>query len=102
VAKICAARPWHALAALAAAIALSAGLPSGLAQEGEPILCLNDAGHTAGVRALAFSPDSKRLYSAGMDKVVYVWRLPELVPDAADGTKGAYVEPWSRESAIRW
>jgi WD40 repeat protein len=102
VARKCAAWSWHALAALAAAIALLAGLPSGLAQEGEPILCLNDAGHTAGVRALAFSPDSKRLYSAGMDKVVYVWRLPDLVPDTAGGTKGAYVEPWSRESAIRW
>ena len=102
MARQCAAWSGRTLAALAAAIALSAGLPSGLAQEGEPILCLNDAGHTAGVRALAFSPDSKRLYSAGMDKVVYVWRLPELVPDTADGTKGAYVEPWSRESAIRW
>ncbi|HJT33561.1 MAG TPA: hypothetical protein VJ783_16065 [Pirellulales bacterium] len=50
-------------------------------EEGRPWLTINAHGHTAAVYALAFSPDSKRLYSAGLDKVVNVWNTSAAVRD---------------------
>lgn len=38
-----------------------------------PRLVLNTGGPTAQVRAMAFSPDSTRLYTGGLDKVVQTW-----------------------------
>jgi WD40 repeat protein len=76
---------------------------SSSAQESDPILCINTGGHTAGVRALAFSSDSTRLYSAGMDKVVHIWSFPDLARDLpTSSTRGAFVEPWKKEMPIRW
>ncbi|MBW3597043.1 MAG: caspase family protein [Planctomycetes bacterium] len=45
--------------------------------EGAPRLLLNAGGHTNQVRALVFSADSQRLYSAGLDKVVFGWEIRE-------------------------
>src|SRR5438128_6899855 len=58
------------LALLSAAIA-----PAQVVAPGDkaPILRLEAGGPTAYVTALAFSPDGKRLYAAGFDKVVRVW-----------------------------
>lgn len=50
-------------------------------EERRPWLTINAHGHTAAVYALAFSPDSKRLYSAGLDKVVNVWNTSAAVRD---------------------
>jgi WD40 repeat protein len=60
----------------------------------EPRLAINAGGHTAAVHALAFTPDSKRLCSAGLDKVVQVWNLDATTRDL----RGAYL----RERTIRW
>jgi len=46
-----------------------------------PWLAINSSGHTAAVHALAFTPDSKRLYSAGLDKVVQVWNTSDVTRD---------------------
>src|SRR5262245_36283200 len=40
-----------------------------------PILVMNGQGHTAPLRAVAFTPDGSYLLSGGMDKVVHVWEL---------------------------
>ena len=94
-------RPRTRLAATLAAGLLLGALPAS-AQETDPILCVNTFGHTAGVRALVFSADSKRLYSAGLDKVVQVWSFPDLSREFPSSTKGAFVEPWSKDVPIRW
>ncbi len=79
---------------------------AGLGQEGEktPHLCINIAGHTAPVRALAFTPDSNCLCTAGLDKVVRVWRIPgrhNPVPDSR--AKAILVEElWTSQRTIRW
>ncbi len=80
---------------------LTYALPTS-AQETDPILCVNAVGHTAGVRALVFSADSKRLYSAGMDKVVQVWSFPDFPRPFPSSTKGAFIEPWGKDLPIRW
>lgn len=58
----------------------------------EPILRLEAGGPTSFVTSLAFSPDGRTLYAAGLDKVVRVWKL-----DAATGQyvldQGAYRIP---------
>jgi WD40 repeat protein len=41
----------------------------------EPILRVEAGGSTAFVTSLAFSPDGKKLYAGGFDKVVRVWNL---------------------------
>ncbi|HUY34302.1 MAG TPA: hypothetical protein VMV69_16265 [Pirellulales bacterium] len=51
------------------------------ADEDRPWLMIHSLGHTAAVHALAFSPDSKRLYSAGLDKVVQVWNTSAIMRD---------------------
>ena len=47
-------------------------LPPG---EKEPFLRLEPGGPTSAVNSLAFSPNGRRLYAAGGDKVVRVWQL---------------------------
>jgi WD40 repeat protein len=42
-----------------------------------PVLRIDGRGPTSLVTALAFSPDGKKLYAAGNDKVVRVWRLKD-------------------------
>ncbi|MEX2118700.1 MAG: hypothetical protein WD847_03745 [Pirellulales bacterium] len=44
-------------------------------------LSIQGGGHTAAVRALAFTPDSRRLATAGLDKVVHVWDTSTAVRD---------------------
>ena len=63
-------------------------------QEEEPWLRINAGGHTASVRALAFSPDGKRLCSAGVDKIIEVWNLSALARDIR--------RTFLRERTIRW
>ncbi len=67
-------------------IALVAITAHGQAPDNAPVderpwLSINTLGHTAAVRALAFTPDSKRLCSAGLDKVVHVWNTSAIVRD---------------------
>src|SRR5438105_9042256 len=47
-------------------------IPSG---DKEPVLRLEAGGPTSFVTSLVFSPDGRRLYAAGFDKVVRVWAL---------------------------
>ena len=63
---------------------------AGLGDVDHPWLCLEARGHTATVRALAFSDDSLNLYSAGLDKAICCWRRDEAA--------GA----WRFEKKIRW
>src|SRR5205085_9446205 len=66
---------------------------------GQPWLRISPPGHTATVQALAFSSDSRRLFSAGLDKVVQVWDLAALpVGGRARDLKRTFL----RERAIRW
>ena len=62
--------------------------------EDEPRLRINSGGHTGVVRGLAFTPDSSRLCSAGLDKVVQVWNLGEPTEDLQGNLL--------RERTIRW
>ena len=62
--------------------------------EDEPRLRINSGGHTGVVRGLAFTADSTRLCSAGLDKVVQVWNLDDPTKDQA----GNYL----RERTLRW
>jgi WD40 repeat protein len=50
-------------------------------EEEEPSLRIEAGGHTASVEALAFTPDSVRLCSAGLDKAVQVWNLHAISRD---------------------
>ncbi len=69
------------LFALAALCAITSAAPS-QAPADKVLLRLEPGGPTSFVSAVAFSPDSKRLYAAGFDKVVTAWTL------GADGTFG--------------
>src|SRR5262245_59495209 len=66
-----------ALRALPVLLILGARAPAQVVPPGDaaPVLRLEAGGPTAYVTALAFSPDGKRLYAAGLDKVVRVWSL---------------------------
>ncbi len=50
-------------------------LPDRRTAEDKPRLVLNTGGHTNQVRALVFSSNAERLYSAGLDKIVLGWEL---------------------------
>jgi WD40 repeat protein len=63
-------------------------------EERRPWLTMNAGGHTAAVNALAFTPDSKQLYSAGLDKVVEVWAMAAAARDLRRGRL--------LEQSLRW
>ena len=60
----------------------------------QPWLRINAGGHTAAIRALAYTPDGKRLCSAGLDKSVQVWNLTAVTRDLH--------RAFLRERTIRW
>ncbi len=65
--------------------------------------CVNIEGHTAPVRAIGFTPDGSLLCTAGLDKVVHVWRLPPTGGRAELGrTKGIVRERWGKVRTLRW
>lgn len=72
--------------------------------EQSPQLCLNIAGHTAAVMAMAFSPDSGLLFTAGLDKAVHVWRLPNHLAASGEVVGDAVLKEhlWAAERTIRW
>ena len=65
-----------------------------LGEQTQPWLRINAGGHTSTVRALAFTPDSKRLCSAGLDKVAQVWNVSTVQRDLR--------RVFLRERTIRW
>ncbi len=64
------------------------------AQSEEPRLRIDSGGHIGVVHALAFTPDSVRLCSAGTDKTVEVWNTSALARDLT----AVYLH----ERTIRW
>ncbi|HEX4150453.1 MAG TPA: hypothetical protein VHY20_15755, partial [Pirellulales bacterium] len=76
------------------AFAQAPARPPGPADSQPPWLSINVSGHSAAVRALAFTSDSKRLCSAGLDKVVQVWNTSAVVRDLR--------RTWLLERSIRW
>jgi WD40 repeat protein len=76
--------PRRASAAFCVLLCLFGAVPPAFAAEEEtPLLRLEPGGPTARVNALAFSPDGRTLYAAGLDKVVHVW--------TRDGRGGPFV-----------
>src|SRR5436309_3021316 len=65
---------WAVLASLLTTSAYAQG-PAIPAGDREPLLRLEAGGPTSFVTSLVFSPDGRRLYAAGFDKVVRVWTL---------------------------
>jgi WD40 repeat protein len=63
-------------------------------EQSDPLLQINVEGQTATVQALAFLPDSSRLCSAGLDKVVNVWNADVALRDIR--------RTFVRERTIRW
>ncbi len=59
-----------------------------------PILRICAGGHSGTIKALAFTPDSARLCSAGLDKNVAVWNLRAISRDLR--------RVFLRERTIRW
>jgi WD40 repeat protein len=59
----------------------------------------NTAGHTAPIRAICFSEDAKKLYTAGEDKVVRFWNLDEMQETQCIRWRVGR-ENWGRISAI--
>ncbi len=68
---------------------------------GQAEVSINFEGHTGPVRAIAFTPDSELLCTAGMDKVVHVWRLPprKFAPARA---KAILRQRWGDQKTLRW
>ncbi|MFM7206596.1 MAG: hypothetical protein ACKO4T_08015 [Planctomycetaceae bacterium] len=95
VALLLVAAPMLAAVATVAAAAV-------VREDVEPHLRLDLAGHTGEIMALAFSPDSKHLFSGGRDKVAIQWR----VENDADGEPAVrernLVRQRAREGALRW
>ena len=60
----------------------------------DPILRICAGGHSGTIKALAFTPDSERLCSAGLDKNVAVWNLRAISRDLR--------RVFLRERTIRW
>lgn len=60
----------------------------------DPILRICAGGHSGTIKALAFTPDSRRLCSAGLDKNVAVWNLRAISRDLR--------RVFLRERIIRW
>ncbi len=60
----------------------------------DPILRICAGGHSGTIKALAFTPDSRRLCSAGLDKNVAVWNLRAISRDLR--------RVFLRERTIRW
>ncbi len=68
-----------------------------------PFPAANLAGHTAGVKALAFTPDGTRLCTAGLDKRVLVWKVPQVKAPGQPGRGPAgQIPPWSLLKTLRW
>ena len=57
------------------AVAVVMGANTLVAQVERPRFVLNTSGPVDAVQSVAFSPDSRRLYAGGFDKVVYAWDL---------------------------
>lgn len=64
--------------------------------------CVNIEGHTAPVRAIVFTPDSRLLCTAGLDKVVHVWKLPEPNSSSGGRTKQIVRERSGKVRTLRW
>jgi WD40 repeat protein len=62
-----------AFISLHAAVAQADDQPAPLVGERAPVLRIEPGGPTARVTGMAFSPDGKTLYVAGLDKVIRVW-----------------------------
>ena len=83
-------RRWASTALIAAVTALA---QVGQAREAEaqaqvrdftrPFVALRTGGHAAPIRAIAFGPDGRQLYTAGMDKQVLVWDVATPRPGLA-------------------
>jgi len=69
-------------------------LPIKGSPDGIPWLRLNRPGHTAPLRAIAFSADGERITTAGDDKSLVVWSKASVQPGA--------VERWMYQRTIRW
>ena len=91
---------FEARAELPKGVVVEAIDPIPLDEDGpqSPYLSLNINGHTGLVKAIQFSPDSQRLYTAGHDKVIHVWRPPVA------NAKAFLVEGvgWHKSHTIRW
>ena len=68
------------------------------------MLCLNIAGHTAAITAMAFAPHPDVLLTGGLDKSVHVWKLPDRLTASVDGVSDALLQErlWADERTIRW
>jgi len=62
--------------------------------DGIPWLRLNLPGHTAPLRAVTFSSDGKRIFSAGDDKSLLAWTADPAAPNK--------LARWSYQRTVRW
>lgn len=69
-----------------------------------PHLCIDTGGHTAPIQVLAFTHDSRFLCSAGLDKAVRVWGVPEMAElTRGDRARAVVREDEERDvSVLRW
>src|SRR5690606_40550415 len=71
-----------AVGVVAIAVVAAADAAHAQVQEERPRLVLQTGGAIGAIRALDFSPDSTRLYSAGMDKQTQVWGIQPATENA--------------------